>query len=217
MQMEFKENSAVKNDEIIRLEKKQDYRNVESLTRKAFWNVYRPGCWEHYILHQYRKRADFIPELSLVVEQKGKIIGHIMYVHSEIQTDDHRLISTLTFGPFSIAPEYQHQGYGALLLKYSMDQAKQMGAGALLIFGSASYYGKFGFVAAETKKVYLQGNLKTTDTPYFLIKELNPGFLDGVSGTYKVPDGYYVSEEEVEKFDASFLPKEKRVRSGQLV
>ena len=69
----------------IRLEQASDYRVVEELTREAFWNVYRPGCTEHFVLNQYRSNPDFIPELDLMMEEDGKIIGngtHNELVHS---------------------------------------------------------------------------------------------------------------------------------------
>ena len=109
---------------IIRLEREEDYREVEALTREAFWNVYRPGCLEHYVLHCYRNDAAFMPELDLVMEVDGKIIGHVMYAHSAIKADNGSMIPIMTFGPISIAPEYKRQGYGKILLDYSMEQAE---------------------------------------------------------------------------------------------
>ncbi len=115
--------NTMKNDCRIRLETPADYREVENLTREAFWNVYRPGCLEHYILHSYRGKPDFVPELDFVLEKNGTIIGHVMYVRSEIAADDGRRIPIMTFGPISIAPRYQRMGYGTLLLRHSMDEA----------------------------------------------------------------------------------------------
>lgn len=111
----------------IRLETKDDYRNVENLTREAFWNVYRPGCMEHYVLHCYRNDPAFVPELDYVLEIDGKIIGQVIYVRSEIMCDDGRKIPIMTFGPIGIAPEYKRQGYGKRLLDYSMEKAAEMG------------------------------------------------------------------------------------------
>ena len=72
----------------IRLEQPKDYREVENLTREAFWNVYRPGCTEHYVLNQYRTSPDFIPELDFVMETEGRIMGHIMFSKAELILDD---------------------------------------------------------------------------------------------------------------------------------
>jgi len=207
----------MKNDYTIRPETKDDYREVENLTREAFWNVYRPGCLEHYVLHCYRDREDFIPELDLVMEKDGKIIGHVMYARSEIKADDGRTVPIMTFGPISIAPEYKGRGYGSILLRYSMDSAKKLGAGALAITGNIGFYGKSGFVVASTKGIHYYAELRENEVPYFLIKELDDGFLDGIIGVYQDPEGYFVDEKEAEAFDANFPQKEKLKLPGQLV
>lgn len=204
-------------DTIIRLETPSDYRKVENLTREAFWNVYRPGCVEHYILHCYREREGFIPELDFVMEKNGEIIGHVMYVRSEIKGDDGRTVPIMTFGPISIAPQYQRMGYGTILLRHSMDQAKELGAGAIAITGAIHFYGKSGFVAASTKGIHYFAEPRTSEVPYFLIKELQPGFLEGITGVYKDPDGYFIDEKDAEAFDRQFPPKEKLNLPGQLV
>lgn len=201
----------------IRLETKNDYREAENLTREAFWNVYRPGCMEHYVLHTFRSNPAFVPELDFVMESDGKIIGHIMYARSEICTDSGHIIPIMTFGPFSVAPEYRHKGCGRLLLSHSMDEAKKLGAGALAITGSIALYGRFGFVTASTKGIHYFAEPRSAEVPYFLIRELEPGFLDGVTGTYKDPDGYFADEDAVEVFDRQFPPKEKLKLPGQLV
>ena len=200
----------------IRLETKDDYRNVENLTREAFWNVYRPGCMEHYVLHCYRNDPAFVPELDYVLEIDGKIIGQVIYVRSEIMCDDGRKIPIMTFGPIGIAPEYKRQGYGKRLLDYSMEKAAEMGAGALAITGNILFYGKSGFVPAKTKGVLYADD---PEADYFLIKELKPGFLDGVFATYKDPEGSFVCENDrngFEKFEATFPPKQKQKLPGQL-
>lgn len=206
----------MKTNYTIRLENPADYRAVEQLTREAFWNVYRPGCLEHYVLHQYRSRPAFVPELDLVMEKDGQIIGHIMYVRSEIQADDGRRLPIMTFGPISIAPEYQRQGYGKILLDTSMEKARALGAHALCIEGNIDFYGKSGFVVASTKGIHYYAEPRTEVVPYFLLKELEPGFLNGVIGVYHTPQGYFVDEQEAEAFDAQFPKKEKLKLPGQL-
>lgn len=206
-----------KNDYMIRLETPNDYRKVENLTREAFWNVYRPGCMEHYVLHCYRDREDFVPELDFVMEKDGEIIGHVMYVRAKIQADDGREIPIMTFGPISIAPEYKRKGYGKALLDYSMEKAKKMGVGALCMEGNIDFYGKSGFVVASTKGIHYYAEPREEEVPYFLLKELKEGFLDGITGVYHTPEGYFVDEKAVEKFDADFPLKEKLKLPGQLV
>lgn len=202
---------------IIRLETKADYRAVENLTREAFWNVYRPGCMEHYVLHCYRSDPAFVPQLDFVMEREGELIGQVIYVRSEILCDDGTRLPVLTFGPIGIAPAFKRRGYGKILLDYSMEKAKELGAGALAITGNILFYGKSGFIPAKTK------GIRYADDPeasYFLIKELIPGFLDSVSGTYKDPEGYFVCEknpEAFEEFEATFPKKEKLRLPGQLL
>ena len=204
-----------KSDYIIRLEKREDYREVENLTREAFWNVYRPGCTEHYIVHCYRNRKGFVPGLDFVMEKEGRIIGHVMYVQSEIKTSAGTL-QIMTFGPISILPECQRQGYGKALLDHSMERAKALGCGALAICGNIDFYGKSGFIPAKEKQIYYADD---TEAEYFLIKELIPGFLDGITGSYKDPEGYFAAEENpgaFEAYDATFPKKEKLKLPGQL-
>lgn len=201
---------------IIRREEKKDYRDVENLTREAFWNVYRPGCTEHYVLHCLRDDAAFVPELDFVMEKDGEIIGQVIYVHSKIECDDGTLLPVMTFGPICIAPQYKRQGYGKKLLDYSMEQAEKAGAGALVITGNIDFYGKSGFVSAKTKGIRYADD---PDADYFLIKELKPGFLDGISGTYRDPKGYFVAEKDpcaFEKYDEAFPKKEKLTLPGQI-
>lgn len=200
----------------IRRETKDDYRSVEELTRESFWNVYRPGCMEHYVLHCLRDDPAFVPELDFVMKLDGEIIGQVIYVRSEILCDDGQKLPIMTFGPICIAPEYKRQGYGKRLLDYSMEKAREMGAGALAITGNILFYGKSGFVPAKTKGVRYSDD---PDADYFLIKELTEGFLDGISGTYKDPQGYFVCEnnpEEFERYEATFPKKEKLKLPGQL-
>ena len=201
---------------IIRRETEADYRKTEELTREAFWNVYRPGCTEHYVLHCYRNDPAFVPELDLVMEKDGEMIGQVIYVRSEIACDDGRRVPIMTFGPIGIAPAYKRQGYGKRLLEYSMEKAKEMGAGALAITGNILFYGKSGFVPAKTKGVRYADD---PDADYFLIRELIPGFLCGVSGTYRDPEGYFVCEKNPDgfaAFEATFPPKQKLKLPGQL-
>ncbi|MGN0413459.1 MAG: GNAT family N-acetyltransferase [Lachnospiraceae bacterium] len=206
----------MKEQYIIRLERKEEQREVENLVRESFWNVYRPGCLEHYVLHQLRQDKDFIPELDFVMEMDGKLIGQTMYMKASIQADDGRVIPIMTMGPIGIAPEYKRKGYGKILLDYSLEKAAQMGGGAVCFEGNIDFYGKSGFVEASTKGIRYHGVPEGEDAPFFLCKELIPGYLDGITGVYSTPEGYFVSEEETEEFDKSFPPKEKLKLPGQL-
>ena len=135
-------------DSMIRQETEADYTAVERLTREAFWNVYRPGCTEHYVVHVLRRDPDFVPELNLVMERDGQIIGHVLYMRARIVADDGREIPMMTFGPISMRPDFQRQGLGKHLLDYSMEMARELGVGVLCIEGNIDFYGKSGFVVA---------------------------------------------------------------------
>ena len=131
-----------KNDYIIRLEREEEYREVENLVREAFWNVYRPGCLEHYVLNQLRNDKAFVPELDFVMERDGQLIGQNMFMRANIKTDDGRDIPIMTMGPICIAPELKRQGFGKKLLDYSLDKATELGCGALCFEGNINFYGK---------------------------------------------------------------------------
>ena len=109
----------------IRLEKKEEYREVENLVRESFWNVYRPGCLEHYVLNRLRNDPDFVPELDLVMEKDGRLIGQNMFMRAVIKADDGREIPIMTMGPICIAPDYKRQGYGKILLDTCLEKAKE--------------------------------------------------------------------------------------------
>ena len=134
-----------KNDYTIRLEEKNDYRAVENLVRESFWNVYKPGCSEHYVIHVLRDDPAFIRELDFVMEQDGSLIGQNMFMKTIIEADDGREIDVLTMGPIGITPKLKRRGYGKALLDYSLEKAAKMGFGAVLFEGNIDFYGKSGF------------------------------------------------------------------------
>ena len=205
-----------KNDYTFRLERKEDYREVESLIRESFWNVYRPGCLEHYVIHVLRDDPAFVPELDFVMEKDGRLIGQNMFMKTIIEADDGRVIDILTMGPICIAPELKRQGYGKALLDYSLEKATEMGFGAVLFEGNIGFYGNCGFDYASKFGIRYHDLPEGADASFFLCKELIQGYLDGVTGVYQTPQGYYVNVEEAEEFDKGFPPKEKQKLPGQL-
>ena len=198
-----------KNDHIIRLEKIEERREVETLVRESFWNVYRPGCLEHYVLNQLRNDPAFVPELNFVMEKDGRIIGQNVFMRASINADDGRDIPIMTMGPICIANEYKRQGYGKTLLDYSLEKAAELGCGALCFEGDINFYGKSGFAFASRFGIRYHGLPEGADASFFLCRELIPGYLEGISGEYSTPEGYFVDEQEAEKFDKEFPPKEK--------
>ena len=205
-----------KNDYRIRLERKEEHRIVENLVRDSFWNVYRPGCLEHYVLNQLRNDPAFVPELDLIMEQDGQIIGQNMFLHAVIRSDDGRKIPIMTMGPICIANHRKGQGYGKILLDHSLEQAARLGCGALCFEGDIRFYGKSGFVFAREKGIRYHGLPEGADDSFFLCKELIPGYLDGITGEYAPPAGYFVEEADAEEFDKTFPQKQKQKLPGQL-
>ena len=206
----------MKNDCIIRLETGRDHTEVEHLVRESFWNVYRPGCLEHYVLHCLREDPAFVPELDFVMEKDGVIIGQNIFMRASIAADDGRSIPILTMGPICIANVLKRQGYGKLLLDYSLEQAAKLGMGAVCFEGNIDFYGKSGFTHASRFGIRYHGLPEGEDASFFLCKELIPGYLDGITGEYATPSGYFVDEGEAEEFDKQFPPKEKLKLPGQL-
>ena len=203
----------------IRLEEPRDWREVENLTREAFWNVYRPGCTEHYVLNQFRSNPDFIPELDFVMEEDGRIIGHVMFSKASITLDDGTVFPSWTFGPISIHPDYKRKGYGLKLLLYALDKAREHGVGLLCMEGNIDFYSHAGFCLASSLKIHYHDEPRDEEVPYFLAQELIPGYWQGREGTYSPPQGYFVADLNPEAFaayEATFPPKEKLVLPGQL-
>lgn len=205
-----------KNNITIRLERVEEHHEVENLVRESFWNVYRPGCLEHYVLHQLRIDPDFISELDFVMELDGKLIGQNIFVKAVINADDGRTIPIVIMGPICITPELKRKGYGKILLDYSLDKAARMGFGAVCIEGNIDFYGKSGFTYASEFGIRYHGLPEGEDASFFLCKELIPGYLKGITGEYETPAGYFVDEAEVEAFDKAFTYKEKLKLPGQL-
>ncbi|MBQ1770655.1 MAG: N-acetyltransferase [Clostridia bacterium] len=205
-----------KNDCIIRLEKKEEYREVENLIREAFWNVYRPGCSEHYVIHVLRNDPAFVKELDFVMEKNGRLIGQNMFMKTRIDSDDGRMIPVLTMGPICVVPDLKRRGYGKALLDYSLKRARELGFGAVLFEGNIAFYGKSGFDYAGKFGIRYHDLPENADASFFLCKELIPGYLNGITGVYRTPEGYYVKDSDVEAFDRSFPFMEKKKLPGQL-
>ena len=205
-----------KNGYTIRLENKEDYRRVENLVRESFWNVYRPGCSEHYVIHVLRDDPAFVRELDFVMEKDSRLIGQNMFMKTVIEADDGSVVNVLTMGPIGITPELKRRGYGKTLLDFSLEKAAELGYGAVLFEGNIGFYGKSGFDYASRFGIRYHGLPEDADSSFFLCKELVPGYLDGITGVYQTPQGYYVKDEDVEEFDKGFPVKEKLRLPGQI-
>ena len=204
------------NNYIIKKKKKEDCVAVENLVRESFWNVYRPGCSEHYVIHTLRDDTAFVKELDFVMEQDGRIIGQNMFMKTIIEADDGRTVPVLTMGPICIANDLKRQGYGKVLLDFSLEKAAALGFGAVLFEGNIGFYGKSGFDYASKFNIRYHDLPEGADSSFFLCKELKKGYLDGISGVYQTPLGYYADDADVEKFDKQFPYKEKLKLPGQI-
>lgn len=196
----------------IRNEKKDDYELVEKITREAFYNLYIPGCVEHYLVHIMREHRDFIPELDFVLELNGKVIGNIMYTKARLTDENGREKEILTFGPVSILPAYQRKGYGKMMMEHSFREAVKLGYDAIVIFGSPANYVGRGF---KSCKKY---NICTADGKYpaaMMAKELRPDTLAGHTWRYRDSDVMAVSEEQALSYDNTLEKMEKRHQPSQ--
>lgn len=191
----------------IRTEQPADYRRVEEITRKAFWNLYLPGASEHYLVHTLRQHKDYMPELSFVIENDGDIIGSIHFTHAWVITPAGEEIPVVHFGPVSITPELHRQGFGRALITHAIERAKAGGYRAIVLGGFPYHYQPYGF--ASTKKY----RITMTDGKFYtgiMALPLYEGALDGITGKLKLSDGLYPDESRVPAFDATFPPMEKR-------
>lgn len=200
----------------IRTERPEDYSTVENLTREAFWNVYRPGCNEHYVLHLLRTQEYYVPKLSCVIEDAGKIVAHIAYACGTLTRADESVLPMLMFGPVSVLPERQGEGLGSKLIRYTLEQAQKLGYPGLVITGNPKYYSRFGFETASRHGIVYAEAEPNDPAPYFMLKVLDPSAISGLSGSYSDPPCFFPDPAETEEFDRSFPPKVKEKREGQL-
>lgn len=201
---------------IIRLEEEKDYFETENLTREAFWNVYREGCFEHLIIHNLRKDKSFVKELDYCIEIDNKIIANIVYAKGKLKLENGNIREILIFGPVSVLPEYQKKGYGEKLINYTIEKAKELGFDAIVITGNPKYYKKFGFESCSKYKIYYEGIDKNEEAPFFMIKILNDNNIENLKGIYSDPDCYKADEKELEEFDKKFPFKIKEKIEGQI-
>lgn len=201
-------------DIIIRKETSKDYREVENLAREAFWNLSKPGCFEHYFIHIMRSHADFVRELDYVAELDGKIVGSVMYCRSKLRDDSGNEKDILTMGPLCVLPEYQRRGIGKALLEHTFVKAAEMGYDTVINFGNPDNYVARGYKSCKKYNVCFGDGVFPAA---LLVKELREGSLDGRKWTYCPSDVDAPCDDEkaVEEFDAQFPPKEKGWQPSQ--
>ena len=199
-------------DILIRNEAPKDYEEVEALTRKAFYNIYIPGCVEHYLVHTMRGHADFIPELDFVMESGGRIIGNIMYTKARLADEAGGEKEILTFGPLSILPGYQRRGYGKKLMEHSFRKALELGFDVVVIFGSPSNYVSAGFKSCKKYNICLENG---SFPAAMMVRELRAGALDGRKRIYYDSPAMQIDEEKARQFDDTLEPMEKKFLPSQ--
>lgn len=197
----------------IRRERPEDFRETEILTRKAFWDVYKPGCDEHLVAHKLREAAVFVGELDLVACEGEPIVGNIMYTRARVIAANGQVHEGLCMGPVSVLPTHQGRGIGGRLIEESVAIAKEMGFAGIFLYGNPFYYARFGFRKAEEFGV-MTSDGKSYD--YFMGLELAPGRLAGVSGNFFYDDAFHVNADELEEFEKLFPKREKHKTSTQL-
>lgn len=196
----------------IRNEMKNDMKIVEDITRKSFYNIYIPGCIEHYLIHIMREHKDFIKELDFVLELNGEVIGNIMYTKTKLIDETGKEKNILTFGPVSISPAYQRRGYGKMLMEHSFIKAKEMGYDVIVIFGSPVNYISSGFKSCKKYNISIE-NEKYPSA--MLVKELIPNVLEGHKWVYSHSPVMNISVEEAQKYDDTLEPMEKKFLPSQ--
>lgn len=196
----------------IRNETEKDYDIVEKITREAFYNIYVPGCFEHYLVHIMRSHEDFIKELDFVIELDGEIIGNIMYTKAFLIDEFGTKKDILTFGPLCIKPEYQRKGYGKMLMEYSFEKAIKLGYDVVVIFGSPANYVSSGFISCKKCNICLEGDKYPTA---MLVKELKSDSLNGKKWYYHDSPVMAINEEEAAAYDDTLEKMEKRHQPSQ--
>ena len=197
----------------IRLEEEDDYLEVEKMVRDSFWNIYRPGAFEHFIVHQLRDDESFIRNLAYVIEEDGKIIAHICYSKGYLQFENQRE-DAVVLGPVAIAKDYQNQGLGTKLIRYTLDLAEEYPY--VFVIGDENYYRRFGFVSASKYNIYLDGTDLEEENPFFMIKVFDEDELSEELAIFHNPDVFNVNADEVDEFDRQFEYRKKLVLEGQL-
>ncbi|MDD2302940.1 MAG: N-acetyltransferase [Eubacteriales bacterium] len=200
------------NNLIIRNETEKDFTIVEEMTREAFWNLYVPGCDEHYLVHIMRGHDDFIPALDFVAETDGKIVGNIIYTKAGLIDEAGNEKPILTFGPLCVRPGYQREGIGKKLLRVSFDKALAMGYDTVVIFGNPANYVSRGFKSCIRFNICLEGGIFPSA---MMVKELKSGVFDGRRWFYRESPVYHFDRDQVEEFDQRFPPKEKESKPQQ--
>lgn len=189
----------------LRIEESKDYYVVEKLTRDAFWNVYKPGCDEHLMVHQLRKEKDFIPELDFVAECEGKLVGNVLCSKVAVVNDELHITNTedvIAIGPIGVLPEWQSKGVGSMMMEKVKVEARKLGYKGIVLYGNPDYYYRFGFVNAKN---YSLTTPEGSNFDAFMALELSDNSMDGIEGKCFESKGFEIQPEELAEFEKQFL------------
>jgi putative acetyltransferase len=156
---------------LIRSEQEKDRTAVHAVNVSAF-----DTPLEANLVDALRARAD--PIVSLVAEDNGAILGHIMF--SPVALSEHPALRIMGLAPMAVAPEHQRKGIGSALVYAGLDQCKQLGFGAVVVLGHPAYYPRFGFSRSTRFGIGCEYDVPED---VFMVVELHAGFLRGASGT----------------------------------
>ena len=200
----------------IKLVNQNEFKETENVVRESFWGVFRPGCVEHFILHRARENNLLVKALDYCVKINDKIIGHIMYSHANIILNNGVDQDVLVLGPVCILPEYQKKGYGSQLINFTLSLATQYGYGAVVVVGNPKLFAKFGFIPAQQKQINYAKTGKDKPSPFFLVKELQHGYLAKTSGTFVPTEVFDISIDEATEYDKNFTPKAQKIHNNKI-
>ena len=172
----------MKKNMIVRQTSEADYSTVYNLIETAFKTAeHRDGDEQNFAIN-LRNGENYIPELDLVAELDGQLIGHIMFTKTYVARPDGRKYDTLMVAPLSVLLEYRSMGVGSALMKEGLRLALAMGYKTAFLVGDPDYYQRFAY-----KQTHLY-DIRHDSIPdeYVLVKEQEADALDGVNGIIKL-------------------------------
>jgi predicted N-acetyltransferase YhbS len=168
---------------IIRQENKNDHKEVFKVIKSAFKDAEFTDNTEQFLVDRLRKSDAFIPELSMIAEINGKIVGHILLTKLKIKNKSN-VFDSLALAPVSVLPEYQGKGIGGKLIVDSHKKAKELGHKSIVLLGHENYYPKFGYEQADKYGIELPFKVPKENC---MVIELIENGLKGVNGMVEYP------------------------------
>lgn len=171
----------------IRQETEREYTLSEKIIENAFEDAEYSDHNEHHLVASLRRSDVFVPQLSLVAEYEGEVVGHIMLTKLIIK-DGEEQHESLTLAPVSVVPRHQNQGIGSALILKSLEIARELGFTSVVVPGHDTYYPRFGFKPAHTWGIKAPFEISKES---FMTLELEDGSLDNVKGTVVYPKEFF--------------------------